>query len=680
MSIASILLVASMAAVAGPGEGSSTVTSAVTPVRSNDAAGAVPVVKVLLMRTRQEVSLPQPGRLYRVTGGRQQVELRGPLTIRRSAPVTWQAGAWRDPARAALLAGKLSKALTGKADVAQVVESGSELTRIRVTWRSSSVPASPGAALARLGFSGAFPVGGGRAVEVRSAQGATIIDKMEVQVQPLQEWPIAIGERSYHGSLRARVSGPDLLVINRLDMETYLRGVLPVEMGPLVFPELEALKAQAVAARTYAVAHLGDHQDEGYDLCDSPACQAYHGVTVHHSLTDRAVAETAGLIATYGGVPIDAMYTSTCGGRTDPAALIFPDRAQPYLQGTVCAWERPLQLLGSSADGPWQERSEVAEELALAALSLAREQARPEQVIKTVAQVCSGHDPAVHRDADAATFATALLVAAGLGEAAATLPGPGAPVPALLRLSDLLEIELRPPASSWDHGWHLQAALAALELQGVVQRDSGEAVPRPEGVGIYPRRADRSELLPTPLPLFEGWQTSWRRLAQISILPGTHIERVRKGDRILALVVKRSSGNGVADRRSAWRSWSRERTWSELGQRLGMHDLQDLRVTARSPGGRVIGLTAVAHSGRSRQWHGFAVRQALDLPECLFTMHRMRRNGVDVVRFLGRGWGHGIGLCQNGAYGLARAGKTFDEILKTYYKGVEIVEWPGESP
>jgi stage II sporulation protein D len=677
MSIASVLLAATMAAVAGPGESNRDVTTAVTPIQSDHVNGSVPVVRVLLMRTRQEVSLPQPGRSYWVTGGRKQAELRGPLTIRRGAPCTWQVGAWRNPAQAALLAGKLTEALAGNADVVQVVEAGSELTKIRVAWRSP--PPDPGEALTRLGYRGSFPVGGGGAVEVRSAEGATLVDEAEVALQPLQEWPIAIGERRYRGSLRVRTSGPDLLVINLLDMETYLRGVLPVEMGPLVFPELEALKAQAVAARTYAVAHLDDHQDEGYDLCDSPACQAYHGVTVHHSLTDRAVAETAGLIATYRGVPIDAMYTSTCGGRTDSAALIFPDRAQPYLQGTACAWERPLQLLGSSEDGAWQEQPEVAEDLALAALSLGRNQARPGQVIRSIAQICNGHPVALGRDAGASTFATGLLAAVGLSEAAATLPGPDTPVPALLRLSDLLEIELRPPDADWDRGWHLQAALAALELQGWVQRDRGEAVPRPEGVGIYPRRADRSEPLPTPLPLFECWQTSWRRLARVSILPGTGLERVRTGDRVLALVVRRSSGNGEADRRSAWRSWTRERTWTELGQRLGIHDLKDLRVTTRSPGGRVIGLTAVARSGRSRQWRGFAVRQALDLPECLFTMHRMRRNGVEIVRFLGRGWGHGVGLCQNGAYGLARAGKTFDEILKTYYTGVEIVRWPGDS-
>jgi len=70
------------------------------------------------------------------------------------------------------------------------------------------------------------------------------------------------------------------------------------------------------------------------------------------------------------------------------------------------------------------------------------------------------------------------------------------------------------------------------------------------------------------------------------------------------------------------------------------------------------------------------VRQALELPETLFTMHlRTAADGQRVVRFLGRGWGHGVGLCQHGAYGLARAGMVFDRILEHYYTGIQVVRW-----
>ena len=107
-----------------------------------------------------------------------------------------------------------------------------------------------------------------------------------------------------------------------------------------------------------------------------------------------------------------------------------------------------------------------------------------------------------------------------------------------------------------------------------------------------------------------------------------------------------------------------------------MANLQRLTVTRRSRSGRVVGLLAVGSDGSTREWTGFEVRKVLELPETLFSMHlRTAPDGERVVRFLGRGWGHGVGLCQNGAYGLARAGMTFDRILGHYFTGIEIVRW-----
>jgi stage II sporulation protein D len=210
-----------------------------------------------------------------------------------------------------------------------------------------------------------------------------------------------------------------------------------------------------------------------------------------------------------------------------------------------------------------------------------------------------------------------------------------------------------------------------------VLRDRGEAVPRPNGAGIFPRRADHGEDLPSPLPLWERWAGGYRRLEETEVMPGTRLERLRLGDTVAALVVRRSGGDAEADRRSAWREWVREKTWNELARSLGMVGLERLTVTARSPSGRVIGLEAVGVGGNAKQWSGFDVRRALGLPETLFNMHLRTEPGGDrVVRFLGRGWGHGVGLCQNGAYGLARSGMEFEAILKHYYSGIAIERWP----
>jgi stage II sporulation protein D len=126
-----------------------------------------------------------------------------------------------------------------------------------------------------------------------------------------------------------------LTVVNVVPLEEYLRGVVPNELAPEAFPQLEAQKAQAVAARSYALAHLGDYASRGYDLCATPACQVYRGTESEHPRSDRAVAETRGVVASWRGRPIHAFYTSTCGGHTEEGTAVFEDGA-PYLRGVAC--------------------------------------------------------------------------------------------------------------------------------------------------------------------------------------------------------------------------------------------------------------------------------------------------------------------------------------------------------
>jgi len=153
------------------------------------------------------------------------------------------------------------------------------------------------------------------------------------------------------------------------------------------------------------------------------------------------------------------------------------------------------------------------------------------------------------------------------------------------------------------------------------------------------------------------------------------LERLRRSDKVVALVIRRSGGADEADRRSAWREWIREKPWTELADRLGIPDLERVEITRRTNFGRVVGLAAIGRSGQRKEWSGFDVRRALDLPETLFTVQVAGWDASKVARFLGRGWGHGVGMCQNGAYGMARSGMTFDRILKHYYSGIELRVW-----
>jgi stage II sporulation protein D len=122
-----------------------------------------------------------------------------------------------------------------------------------------------------------------------------------------------------------------LHVINVVDVETYLRGVVPLEIGIKGNGELEAAKAQAIAARTYVAGHLGQYVKEKFDLYAGVTDQVYGPVDRRHPDADAAVAETRGLILLYKDRPIRANYASTCGGTTAGAEESFPVSPIPYL-------------------------------------------------------------------------------------------------------------------------------------------------------------------------------------------------------------------------------------------------------------------------------------------------------------------------------------------------------------
>lgn len=633
-----------------------------------------PLVRVLLQRSSGVIEMPQPGRAYRLSHDGGSAWLWGPLKIRVAAAGAkwWQVGAWGEPANATAAANRIRNAFGSAVDVKQEPTSRG-LIRVRVGW-SSGEPADPAAALSALGFDGIYEVGATGVLRVEGADGGVLTSGGEILIEAAGIWPVVVGGwRRYRGRVRARAVGNEALVINELNMESYLKGVVPVEMGPSQFPELAALKAQTIAARTYAVAHLGDHDDEGWDLCDTPACQVYYGRGAEHSLSNRAVEETAGLVAVYQGVPIDAMYTSTCGGHTEDVVELFGDRAQPYLVGVPCAWDRPIALAGVSQTGLWIDQTSFSASVARQVLGLAL-QSTPADILSRLLDR-SGVTAHLLAPENPELYAAGILAAAGIDPPAGIAPTANG-LERLLFLADLYKVPLDPPTAGLGDDWPAAAALAVLELRGDVSRDSGEAVPRANGAGIFPRRAEHGEDLPSPLPLWERWNNGFRRTGSAEVLPGTALERLRVGDEVVALVVRRSGGDGEADRRSAWREWAREKSWTELRRLTGVADLQRLTVTRRSKSGRVVGLAAVGANGNSTEWSGFEIRRVLELPETLFAMHlRTDSDGEKHVHFLGRGWGHGVGLCQNGAYGLARSGMTYDRILGHFYTGIEIVRW-----
>lgn len=138
-------------------------------------------------------------------------------------------------------------------------------------------------------------------------------------------------EKKFIGRLLIRSNKNSLILLEELWLEEYVKAVLASEISDQFPPE--ALKAQAVVTRTYALANLNKHQKEGFDFCDLTHCQVYSGFRSNNSTLVKAVKQTEGIFLADHFKPIQALYHSTCGGHTSPNQKVFGGKALSYLQG-----------------------------------------------------------------------------------------------------------------------------------------------------------------------------------------------------------------------------------------------------------------------------------------------------------------------------------------------------------
>ena len=137
----------------------------------------------------------------------------------------------------------------------------------------------------------------------------------------------------FRGSLKIINNADSVAVINTVDLESYLKGVIPKEM-PLGKGEehFEALKAFAICARTYSLNKM-NRNENNFDVFVDTRDQVYGGVDVEKEISNKAVDETKGLVLTYDGEIATVFYHSTCGGRTEKVQNVFGLNPIPYLQG-----------------------------------------------------------------------------------------------------------------------------------------------------------------------------------------------------------------------------------------------------------------------------------------------------------------------------------------------------------
>ena len=156
-------------------------------------------------------------------------------------------------------------------------------------------------------------------------------------VRPL---PIEMPEASVPRYVRVKPTSNGPVV--RVSLEDYVGAAILSEFAPPSGDpgDIERmLEVQAVIARTYATAHLGRHQREGYDLCSTTHCQLYQPSRLKTSswapLADEAVAHTAGMVLWYGTGPASALFHADCGGHTSTAVDIWGGTVRPYLKGAA---------------------------------------------------------------------------------------------------------------------------------------------------------------------------------------------------------------------------------------------------------------------------------------------------------------------------------------------------------
>ncbi len=151
----------------------------------------------------------------------------------------------------------------------------------------------------------------------------------------------------YGGSLQLQPNAyGTYTLVNSVPVETYLRGVVPHEIGPGA-PD-NATRAQTIIARTYALRNLRRFQADGYELCATVHCQVYYGLTGTTPRVDQAIASTKGLVLTYQNELVDALYSSTTGGITATFGDVWNGEERPYLRAVIDSSQKIWDLSSQS--------------------------------------------------------------------------------------------------------------------------------------------------------------------------------------------------------------------------------------------------------------------------------------------------------------------------------------------
>ena len=199
---------------------------------------------------------------------------------------------------------------------------------------SLTITPAEGKATAQTESSKTIALAANTAAAIRWQASAFLVGREKLRgdvltIRPSGAGELALDGRRYRGALELRHKGGGLTAVNIVPVDDYLRSVVPEEM-PVDWPA-EAIKAQSVAARSFALASRGRHAGEGYDLCTTTHCQLYTGTAAEKSASNAAIKATRGEVLTYGGKPIEALFHTDSGGMTENSEDVWGSHV-PYLR------------------------------------------------------------------------------------------------------------------------------------------------------------------------------------------------------------------------------------------------------------------------------------------------------------------------------------------------------------
>lgn len=602
---------------------------------------------------------------------------------------------------------------------------------------------------------------------------------------------IRVDDKYYRGEIHLKLNSRGRLnVINAVPLEQYLRGVVPVELSPGLYPAIEALKAQAVAARTYALARMNKSREADFDLRDDARSQVYGGISVEHEMTNRAIEQTRGVVALSAAedgvdAPIEALYTANCGGQTENNEVIFGGAAMSYLRSVACAPDRLsiaerrivsnltmdslvesegrlmlrelalFQVLGFQlprrATNSYLKGTPEADELQ-AWLDRASELSQKERLrsARSDSTRLPGFALAVASAIYGEGRAALMMTPADVDYILAGLEGKGMPADVRASIAALLKDGvLQPPAfdtsaqitrafaietfaraisfkSNRVESNAFKPQVARLRFDAARPSENGRliiasspakpsakaqeiALTKPKAADARPARSTTEmkskeviarpvavkenalpkDLVPESKPdgfevdkgawLFRSFAGHSYPVDNLRLIGGEKITfHLNSAGRVDFLEAAAADHSASSDRYSSVAGWQERVTAEEVARRLArarvnVGQIESITPVAFSESNRVIEIEITGYEGSARL-RGPKIRSAFGLKENLFVVDRETDATGRTVAFVftGRGWGHGVGMCQTGAYGLAKEGYSYIAILQKYYTGVRV--------